>query len=66
MPQTLTSWILVTAVLLAGASGGYMAAQLITTARGGNSIDRRDVVVIFELIGIMIASGVLLLLTEGH
>ena len=66
MPQTLTGWILIAAVIIAGASGGYSAARVITTVRDGQEIDRRDVVAAATFVSILILSGLLLWLVEAH
>ncbi|MHC2109064.1 hypothetical protein [Methylobacterium sp. CM6246] len=65
MAQTLTGWILITAVVLAGAGSGYSAARIVTTVRDGREIELRDVVMAAIFGVLLITSGLLLLTAEG-
>ena len=65
MPQTLTGWILITAVILAGTGGGYLAARVATTFRDGGVISLRDASGAVAFVALMAVAGVLLWLVEG-
>ncbi|CAM3026563.1 hypothetical protein JHFBIEKO_3085 [Methylobacterium mesophilicum] len=66
MPQTLAGWILIAAVLLSGAGGGFMASRMLTAARDGREIDRRDVVAAAIFCVGLVASAALLVWVEGR
>jgi hypothetical protein len=66
MPQTLTGWILITAILLLGMGAGSTAAGLLDHALGAGSIKRRDVAACLTLFALMVMSALLLWLVEGR
>lgn len=66
MPQTLTGWILIAAILLSGMGAGSTAAGLLDRALGAGPIARRDVVACVMLLALMIVAGLLLWLVDGR
>ena len=60
MPQTLTGLILFAALLLSGSAAGATTARLVTTARAGQAIDRREAVTAAALGALLVASAMLL------
>ena len=66
MPQTPTGWILIAAVFLAGAAGGYLAARVATTVRGGGAISPRDASGAAAFIALMAVAGLALWLVDGR
>lgn len=66
MPQTLTGWILIAAILLSGMGAGSTAAGLLDHALSAGPIARRDVVNCLMLLALMVAAALLLWLVEGR
>ena len=66
MPQTLTGWILIAAVLLSGMAAGSTAASMLDDVLGDGVIKRRDVAALLMLLSLMVASALLLWLTSGR
>ena len=66
MPQTLTGWILIAAVLLSGMGAGSTTAGMLDDALGDGAIRRRAVFACLMLFTLMVASGLLLWLVEGR
>jgi len=66
MPQTLTGWILIAAVILSGAAGGYLVARVATTVRDGGVISLRDASGAAAFVALMAVAGLLLWLVEGR
>ena len=66
MPQTLTGWILIAAILLSGMGAGSTAAGLLDRKLGAGPIALRDVIACLSLFALMVAAGLLLWLVEGR
>ena len=66
MPQTLTGWILFAAILLSGMGAGSTAAGMLDDVLGDGIIKRREVAALLMLLSLMVASALLLWLTNGR
>ena len=66
MPQTLTGWILIAAILLSGMAAGSTAAGMLDDVLGDGIIKRRDVAALLVHLSLMVASALLLWLTNGR
>jgi len=65
MPQTLTGWILIAAVILSGAAGGHLSARVFTTVQDGGAINPRDAGGAAAFVALMAVAGLLLWLVES-
>jgi len=65
MPQTLAGWILIAAILLSGAAGGYLSAKVATTVQDGGAISPRDAGGAAAFVALMAVAGLLLWIVEG-
>ncbi|MHC2109000.1 hypothetical protein [Methylobacterium sp. CM6246] len=66
MPQTLTGWILIAAILLSGMGTGSTAAGLLDRVLVASPIARRDALACLTLFALMVITGLLLWLVEGR
>jgi len=66
MPQTITGWILIAAVVLSGTGGDYLAARVVTTFRDGGAISLRDASGAAAFVALMAVAGLLLWLVESR
>ncbi|MCJ2095504.1 hypothetical protein MKK67_23825 [Methylobacterium sp. J-072] len=66
MPQTLSGWILIAAVLLSSMAAGSTAAGMLDDVLGDGPIKRREVATLLMLLSLMVAAALLPRLTNGR